>query len=197
LFALALTPVSSAWAAPLQLPEGRRFCVDTPDVECLEVEKGRDYGRINGMAYRLYGDGSGIAEGMPAAGVDRYVLSNVWHLKCKRDSMTDLKSCIAHFRDFWIYADERGRVQVMVGTDHFPGSISSIRVGQSRFDSASEVGLFTPDQSAKILELMTQGTPSVTRYMKWPSRSWVDKEFEPYGVSGVVELIKWAAQTGK
>jgi hypothetical protein len=190
--------ISNAIAASVEIPIGKRFCVEMAGAECIsDAESGIEVGLIDDMHYKLYSDGSGVAEGMSQAGIESYIDNNMWHFECDRDTMSGKRICIAHFRDLWIQMSNQGQALVSVGTKHFPGSVTSLKVGKTRFDTMQRDGYFLRAQSSQIVSLLNKGTSTSTRFMKWPYRSWVEEEFEPFGVTGIIKILKWVSRTAK
>lgn len=197
-FAAGVMASSAAFSAALSLPENKRFCAEDRAATCLEAtDPTHEYGEVGGMRYALYSDGSGVAEGMPQAGVEKFIEGNVWRIRCNRDLMSDRRTCSAKFRNLWIEASSRGSVLVSVGDNHFPGITSSLRVGQVRFNTLNRDGYFSVRDSSTIIGLMGKGAGTSTRFMKWPYRSWVEDEIEPYGVPHLVRLLRWLSASGR
>jgi hypothetical protein len=78
--------------------------------------------------------------------------------------------------------------------EHFPGSQSSIRIGSRRFDTRQRDGYFP--SAPQLVQPMKNGTPVVTRYMKWPYREWIDKEFVSYGFDTAIHAARWILKNG-
>jgi hypothetical protein len=170
------------------------FCKTQNKASCVVAENGIDQGSLNGARFKLFGDSASIAAA-PDVDPEDWKSESLWSVNCHRDKMTSARSCMASKGNLFIFFSGTGKVTISVGDDHFPGSITSIKVGNRRFDTTHRDGDFA--QSVAILALMKNGAPVVTRYMKWPYRTWVDEEFSAYGLQSVAEVARWLIKNGK
>jgi hypothetical protein len=122
-------------------------------------------------------------------------LRDRWNIACRRDKMSQTKSCSVDRGDLYIFVYQSRPIKVSIGDEHFPSSTTSIRVGAKRFDTYDRDGDFP--QSAAILASMKDGVQVVTRYMKWPYREWIDDEFTAYGAQAAVRVAQWLLKNGK
>lgn len=178
-----LVPSAAAVLAGKQL---KLFCSSQPGAACSDPESGLDEGTLMGAKFTVYSDSATVA-GSPETKLSP-LNPSTWSLACMRDKMTNRKTCHAHKGELWIFFPQAGGAFVSIGTDHFPGSQSSIRIGARRFDTMNRDGNF--NQRA-ILPLLKDGTIVVTRFMKWPHRSWIDDEFKLHGVQATLALGRW------
>lgn len=167
----------------------RRFCESAKGASCKLVEGDFEVGTLNNVDFRLYSDGSGSVVSVIGADITGHDLNSVWPILCIRDKMTERKSCAINKGDLFITIKPGGGVLISVGSDHFPRSLTSIKVGNRRFDTAHHDGDFS--NGDQILSLMKNGAQVVTRYMKWPYRQWVDEEYNIYGLQVAVQAAKW------
>lgn len=159
------------------------------------VEGAEHSGTLAGVRYAQYGDASGWVDATPQGSSANTGQQNRWSIRCDRDAMTNKKTCTANLDDLWVAAQQDGRITVSVGYKHFPGSTTSIRIANSRYDTKDRDGDFL--QSNAIVKQLKDGNKLVTRYMKWPYRSWIDVERELYGADAAVALVTWSAKNIK
>jgi hypothetical protein len=165
-----------------------------------EVAKGAsceaDYqGTLNGVQFSQKFDGSGWVQATTEPPPYRGGLDGRWMISCKKDAMTSRSSCNATLDDLWLFADHTGRIKVSVGYDNFPGAQTSLRIDSRRFDTLDNDGDFP--QSAEIVRNLKDGRTLVTRYMKWPYRSHIDRERILYGAEATIQLLTWSARNFK
>lgn len=199
LFVAALTCCNIAHAVNLEIPPDRKFCGITKAVECVEGDhkySPKEVGKVNGVQYYLYGDGSGTVQAEPDADIFSDPRNKrTWRLRCERDPIDNSKSCSATFGDTWLMVRSRGADLISVGTEHFPGSATTMRIGNRRFDTSDSDGDFP--QSAQMIPLLKDGTQVATRYMKWPYKSWIDEEFSIHGAHAALQVIRWVIRNSK
>lgn len=189
----------AAIGAELSLTGGKKFCESVPKANCTPSPAGKDSavesGEVGGVPYYIYQDGSGAVRAVPSADIANYDPRTMWSLACRRDAMTGERSCSARFGQLWLFvSNQRGDV-VSVGADTFPGSVTSIRVGNRRFDTSHRDGNFS--QSAQILPLLKDGAAVATRYVEWPHREWIDAELEIHGAQAALQLLRWVVRNSK
>lgn len=162
-----------------------RFCKSNKNSKCSPITDGA--GWFDDVQFEQFSDGSAWV----AAQADHNYLKSDsrWAIACKRDAMTQRKSCHATLGDLWIYIDHAGKIIVSVGVDHYPGSQTSIRLGSRRFDTLDRDGDFS--QSLSIIQAMKDGQIIVTRFMKWPYRQWIDQERVLYGSQATIAMLRW------
>lgn len=178
--------LASSAAAVFKGKQLQLFCASQPGATCTEPESGRDEGTLLNAKFIVYRDSASV-QAAPESKLSP-INASTWSLACQRDKMTNSKTCYAHKGDLWIFFPQVGRAYVSIGTDHFPGSQTSIRIGTKRFDTMSHDGNFA---QAEILSALKDGSMVVTRFMKWPYRSWVDDEFKLHGSQATIAIGKW------
>ena len=193
---IAALTVSPAFSIGLQVPADQA-CKAIAGATCLEEGNDFSRGEVDGMGFKLFYDGSGTAQVHESAdAVDPS--KPAWYFTCSRDAVSGLKYCNAHAVGLWIEATNKGALIASVGSNQFPGSVTSLRVGDQRFDTTDRDGRFTPAASARIIKLMSKdGAKVATRFMEWPYRSWNDSESEMHGVGAVVKILQWSVGAGK
>lgn len=168
-----------------------RFCKAQKPGACIPSEDAVERGALGGVWLRLTPNGAdveGAAADSPDAGTGN------WTVSCRRDKMTSARSCLVYKDDLYVGVYGNGRLTFSVGDEHFPGSQSSIRIGSRRFDTGQRDGYFP--NAPQLVQLMKNGTPVVTRYMKWPYREWIDKEFVSYGLGTAIQAAHWILKHG-
>lgn len=155
----------------LSIREGKLFCKSRAKVECTPTSDEEERGVVSGIDYLIRRS---------------YATVGAWTVNCKRDKMTDKRQCLANYNDLYIVL-RPGREFVSIGTDHYPGSATSIKLGAKRYDTVERDG----DFSQNLVPVLKNGTKTVTRFMKWPYRSWVDDEFTLYGVEETLAIGRW------
>lgn len=188
--------------ASIKLPERSNpkwgveaFCKSQKAGTCEVSKNALELGELNGAWFRLIADSAVVAGGANGH-MSEYGLDPVnWRVNCSRDKMSSIRSCVIHKGDLYIFVKPGGKILVSVGYDHFPSSQSSIKIGAKRFDTSERDGNFA--HGAQLINLMHNDVPIVTRYMKWPYRTWVDDEFRAYGIGTAVQVAKWIIAKGE
>lgn len=177
---------NSAWVAD-------KFCSAQKSNACRVTDSAEQHGELNGVWFVLFSDSAAVAS---SAGTkaEHWLKADHWDISCSRDKMTSARSCYVTKGDLYIFVKSDGRLLVSVGDEHFPNSQTSLKVGSKRFDTTQRDGFFA--NGKQIVAAMRNGTPVVTRYMKWPYRSWVDAEFDAYGVETAVQVARWLIKKG-
>lgn len=169
------------------------FCATQKGAVCVTVGADEETGTLNNVAYQLYEDSAGIATKSGASAENPRAIQ--WDVSCSRDKMSNLKTCTVHRGDLWVSFRSAKTGLVSIGNEHYVGSVSSIKVGPRRFDTSDQDGNFS--NSAQIIALLKDGQPVVTRYMRWPYRTWIDDEWDATGFQAAAKLAVWLLQNGK
>lgn len=163
-------------------------------VEINKVEEGA----INDVQYRIYyTDGSGTFSGAADGSLGGVLGSgDHWSTSCKKDSMSDEKSCHLQRKGLWVWAYPNGRLTIFIGGDHYPGTSASIRIDSNSAinSSANGEGVFTAAQARSIVQQLTSGSRVAIRHVDWPYRSAVDDSFDLHGFSEAYQYLQWALQ---
>lgn len=188
--ALALPAIqdsaSLAWGAD-------KFCKAQKAGTCVADKPPEQFAVLNGAWIALFRDGARVAAS-PDSRVEDWARSGNWDIGCSRDKMTSQRSCYITKGALFIRVKPNGKTALAVGDDNFPGSQTSIKIGQKRFDTMERDGFF--ENAGHLAGLMRNGTPVVTRYMKWPDRHWIDDEFTVYGLDTAVQVARWLVKNG-
>lgn len=153
-----------------------------------------EYGRYKGLNYSIdYAYGNLNLPDNPDVSPEKYTpFSEGWYGSCSKDKMNDSVTCYAGKSDFSIWYSKRSGYKVDVGSDHFPGRHSFVRVGSGKPRSTSDEGSFSASASKAILKDMLAADSLALRYVKWPYDVNIDKTVSTTGVSFVMEYLKWA-----
>ncbi len=182
------------------MPEGKVEMLEVKLLSNTDVIK-TEKGLINGVHYQFYyTDGSGTFSGTSGnTGNIREPYESNWSVSCKKDPISDKKTCQMKMKDLWVYVSGNGKTVVSIGAEHFPNSsvIARIDGGAPITSSSSNDGDFPPNASAKIIDGLKRGQSVTTRYMKWPYRTWVDNSWELYGFNETFKYINWAVRNIK
>lgn len=170
------------------------FCKVQKTGTCEASKDALERGALNGAWFRLFAD-SAVVAGSKDHMPDSFFDPANWSVSCSRDKMSSVRTCLIKKGDLYIFVKQGGKVLVSVGDEHFPHSQTSIKIGSKRYDTIERDGFF--GNGAQLVNLMHNGTPIVTRYMKWPYRTWVDDEFNAYGVNTAVQVARWIIAKGE
>ncbi len=152
-------------------------------------------GIINGVAYRFfYSDGSGSFEGGRANGVSYDAVNPNWKTYCFVDPISDAKACKMSINNLGIVVSQDGRENVLIGSDHFPGSEIVVRIdGETPIRAAAKFG-FGAGTAKRIIERLKTAKKVATRYQEWPNSYVTDRIWELYGYRETLSYIRWAVK---
>mgnify|MGYP003384490576 CR=1 FL=1 len=124
----------------------------------------------------------------------RKIYSEPWTVDCYRELLKRTRWCFVRSGQLWIHVPERGGRSVTIGTDHFPGSTVSIRIddGPVQTFSAQGDGELPAPATTRTIAALTKGRVAVTRFMKWPHRTWKDEETDLGGLREALDFASWA-----
>lgn len=168
--------------------------------ECVNHRpKKIEIGSRNSVAYEFnYSDGSGTFAGTPSNSLrqpsERYETTN-WDVNCEKDDITDEKTCYVDRGDVRLWVDSRGRSEIYIGANHYPGSKVVIRIDRTAPLAISERifnGSFGYRASPAIISRITKAKTVTTRYQKWPYTDYVDETWDTYGLNEALAYIRWA-----
>lgn len=168
-------------------PAREGFCLANKNALCEEIIGGIQRGTLGNVAFRIYSDSAAVAAS-PAANPENFEFANSWQISCNRDKMSKRVNCFINRGALYVFSGG-GADFVSVGTNHFPRSTSSIKVGNRRFDTSHHDGNF--GSSKAVLTALRAGGSVVTRYMKWPYRTWEDDEFAAFGFDTALQITHW------
>ncbi|WP_338494188.1 hypothetical protein VRB23_06720 [Erwinia aphidicola] len=106
-----------------------------------------------------------------------YSDKSAWSTACKTDTMTDDVTCYVSHKSFYIIKNKTG-YNVLVGSEHFPGTVAYVRIDKQKPISSGKDGVFSSDDSLKIIESVSKQGIVSTRYTKWPYEAPVDEKLD-------------------
>lgn len=154
-------------------------------------------GSINSVDYRFYySDGSGSFSGLEGGGslnaLNTY--SDHWRISCSKDIITDKKECTVGKKELWISVGIGRPPIVIVGGEHFPNSVSIVRLDDKApiSNRPGDNGLFPRSTSPALVNKIKNAKTISTRYMRWPDKYWVDDKWDLYGFNEAMQYANWA-----
>ncbi len=109
----------------------------------------------------------------------------LWDIDCKRDRISDQKTCfLSQFPLTIMFINKRAFVGV--GSSVFPASSSAIRIDGGVPFLGTE-GFF--EDSARIVAALKKGRSAITRYQKWPYEANIDDEIDLSGINVSIKYI--------
>ncbi|EPR7131637.1 hypothetical protein ACXIX0_004031 [Enterobacter hormaechei] len=102
---------------------------------------------------------------------------SAWNSACKTDAMSDEVTCYVSHKSFYVFRDKAG-YNVLVGGEHFPGTLAYVRIGKDKPIASGEGGVFSSSDSVKIIESIDKQSSVFTRYTRWPYESPVDEKLD-------------------
>lgn len=125
--------------------------------------------KIDGVKVKIFQSGGSGTVG------DDYSDKSSWQVGCKTDAMTDEYNCYVYQKDIYIIRDKNG-YRVAIGTDHFPNTKSYIRIDGNQPIESGNDGVFSIDDSQKIISSLSSKSKVITRFTKWPYERPIDGE---------------------
>lgn len=157
--------------------------LDTGDRELVFFQ--REVGELGGMKYLVsYLDGSGSVGEDPV---------DSWYLSCSVDPIEDTRSCRMLRDSLMVIAFAGGPEVVRVGTNHYPGSESVIRLDKGTPFRSRADGIFV--DAKKILAGLETCNQAVLRYREWPSEAPTDKVVNCAGFRQARSILRWALKS--
>lgn len=171
-----------------------RLCRSRKVGTCAVTNQAVDWGTLNGVPFKLFADGATVAgeSGLTQEDVEA---DSSWSVFCSRDAMSGMRACVVNRHHLYISITSNGGTRVSVGSNHFPGSQTSLKIGARRHDTRSDGGYF--GNAPGVVASLRDDVPVVTRYMEWPERTWVDHEFTSFGAAAAMQLAHWLVQHGE
>lgn len=148
-------------------------------------------GIFNGALYRIYySDGSGTVQGLPDNELTIHdSLSSNWSISCEVDPIEDTHICLLSKKSIMILLKNSSEHYVLVGKKHYPGSDTIIRIDKGEPIKATQDGVFSLEDSKKIVKALQEGKTVVTRYMEWPYKRNKDEQWEIFGFNQAWGII--------
>lgn len=168
------------------------FCQTQKGATCEVIKSDSESGVFRGAAYNLYSDSASVVA-VPGGDITDVLHTPRWRIGCSREKMTAQRTCSVSQGDVAVFF-RASAVTIVVGQDHFPGSVTSLKIGTRRFDTSQQDGNFAA--SKEMVQMMADGQQLVTRYMKWPDRHWVEDEFNTSGFQASATLARWLLKNG-
>lgn len=161
-----------------------------------------EQGVLNSVHYKFYySDGSGTFSGSKngeLAAPGNFEMGADWNVACKKDAMTDKKTCTLNRKHLYITVNSHGHISVFIaGSDEqYPGTPVAVRIDSHRaiHSSSGSNGSFTHRQSIEILRQLKSGSKMTTRFEGWPYGNNEDTSFKLYGFREVYKYIRWAVK---
>jgi hypothetical protein len=194
LLMLALLP-AVANAQRAELRKEASFCREVKGAECLDDPKFD--GVINDVKYRHFGDGSGSVQASTTSELNPFGSLSAWEIACTKNVISGAKFCTISYANFRLLVDPKGNPRVWLhgAEEAYPGSISSIRVGNKLFRTKADE--FFPNGRA-ITGAMTNGVEMATEYVGWPYKNSVASLIpELYGFQEALQLATWSVKNLK
>lgn len=143
---------------------------DTADISkpLLHVQEKAVIDGINVLIFQSDGSGT-IGEG--------YNDKSAWNSSCKVDSMTDAVTCSVYQNNFYLFKTDSGYT-VVIGSEHFPKTLSYLRVNKDKPLASGEDGVFSNNNSNQIIESLSEGGKVMIRFTKWPYENPIDEEVD-------------------
>jgi hypothetical protein len=150
--------------------------------------------------YRIYySDGSGTIQGLPENNIDilhdKYGTN--WSTSCHKDEMDDTYWCMLNKGNLHVGIEKSGDFFVQVGNQHYPGSISTIRVDKNSPIESGEKSSFNKTQTEQIIEALLKGQFVLTRYQKWPYQNNLDEKLELFGFAEAWHILNQIYKAGE
>jgi invasion protein IalB len=160
------------------------------------------WGVAGAVGYRRFEDGSAwfrpMLEGETPA-VPKYELHSAargWSVSCSVDAMTDAKHCRVSQQTVRVAVlGPRCEVGIAVGTEHFPGTSSLVRLDTGPpITTSARDGVFDVKAGILLVARMKKAKTMVTRHTEWPSRAPVDTEIDLKGFLEAADYACWAVK---
>lgn len=157
-----------------------------------------EQGMINGVAYRFfYSDGSGTFAGTQGNTLDPSEdKDSNWSVRCSKDSMTDVKSCMMEMNFLAIYIASVGLPVVLIGSNGNIMEDAMLRIDAGKpISTYSTLGAryrqFNDPMNEPILKKLKQAQTVVTRHREL-GNGMIDRKWDIYGFNEAFAYINWA-----
>lgn len=164
-----------------------------PDFKYLGMKVKAESGILNGVAYRIYYSGGAYFVGEKGGSLEGRPERVNWHVGCHKDDFSDVKSCVLSTRDIRIHLFADGGALINVGNGElYPGSDVAVRIDDDPAYIGGDEGRIPFNPSSRILERLKTAKRVRTRYVRCPSESASQDEWEPYGYNEALQFAKWS-----
>ncbi|SMG61748.1 hypothetical protein SAMN03159353_105714 [Cedecea sp. NFIX57] len=154
-------------------PDSKITCdlwAKTDDIKTPVLHVSEEF-NIEGVRVNIYhSDASGTI------GKD-YNDKGAWNSACKTDAMTDEVTCYVSHKSFYLFRDKSG-YRVLVGGEHFPGTLAYVRIGKGKPIASGEGGVFSSSDSVSIVDSIDKHSSISTRYTRWPYERTIDENLD-------------------
>lgn len=194
LLSLVLTPAIAS-AQHGELGKEASFCKEVKGAECLDDPNFT--GQINNVKYRHFSDGSGSVQATATSDFNPLNRMERWTIGCRKNVISGAKFCTISYANFRVMVDSKGlqRVYLSGDAEEYPGTISSIRIGNKVFRTKADE--FFPNGKA-ITSVMKDGVEMATEYIGWPYKNSVSSVIpELYGFQEALQLATWTVKNLK
>ena len=165
---------------------------------CVIVEKdvGRgefsvvQEGTLHGVRFKVWESSEGGGSIQAAKDADLESFSDNWSMTCKIDKIDDEPLCYVQRKDVVVVRSPRGST-VTIGGENYPGSDVSVRI-DDRPPLRAAAPAFVGAAADRVVSQMRTGKRMITRYQKWPYKSYLDDEWSLYGAPEALELLERA-----
>lgn len=163
-----------------------------PDFTSLGMKIKAEAGILNGVAYRIYYSGGADFVGERGGSLDGRPERVNWHVGCHKDDFTDVKSCVLSTRDMRIHLFADGDALISIGGDIHPGSDVAVRIDDDSAFIGGDEGRIAFTSAGRIVERLKTARVVKTRWVRWPSESTSQEEWEQYGYNEALQFALWA-----
>jgi hypothetical protein len=160
----------------------------------ISIESGGFSGKFDNASYIRQLDGSAEFHVDADPSQDAETIS--WSVSCHVDAMDDSRYCQIWVGDLIVSYGPKCQVYVVaVGTDHFPGTTSLVRIdGRKPYSTAEKDGVFQGKAAGVIAAELRKAKRATTRFVRWPYRSPVDTDSTMSGFSQASDYACWAVK---
>lgn len=165
-------------------------CAQDPSSTPYNLQSGE--GEINGIAYRI--SPSNWRASFAGSLDNPLDLGNYWEIYCRKDAITDQKSCSIQRKTLTIIIKHKQQPFLYVGEDHYPFKPTTIRVDSNKplHGTIGSDGDFSSNSISIILKQMVKGQSITTRYYEWPYDYSKTDTFPLAGFNEAMTYAKWA-----
>lgn len=152
-----------------------------------------EIGVINEVNYHIMYNGTGIFAGSKNSEIQGagYDYRRNWRVLCEKNEITDSKRCTLLRPDISITAFPNGKLLVLIGANHFPGTKVYLRIDGQPANTANSPG-FGFDVSADLVNKIKTAKEIKTRFTEWPYEYPVDQSLTTFGFNEALQYMLWA-----
>ena len=152
-----------------------------------DVCKPLETGEINGVAYTIHHEDGSASFYNETPETSFRPVDEKWHVSCKDDAMTDVRSCsMSRSGFFLLYQDS---FYINVGHETYPGTSVMFRVdGSQAFVALEDSGLSGRDAEMLVAQIK-EGSVLNTRHYSWPHHLSVDNKISTNGFREALDYL--------